>query len=84
MSTKYFAGILTVLLFLGLAAPSFGCPVCFGATDSPMVNGVQASVLFMIAMTYTVIVGGGVTFFFLRRRALRTSGAFSTVRKELS
>ncbi len=74
----------TVLLFLGLAAPAFGCPVCFGETDSPMVHGMQASVLFMVAVTYTLIVGGLVTFFVLRRRALSQSTIASAAGKELS
>jgi len=81
---KNLARAVTVLLLAALAAPAFGCPVCFGETDSPMVHGVQASVLFMVAVTYVLIVSGVVTFFVLRRRALRNSAVGAAVSKELS
>ena len=84
MSKKSLLQAFTVLLVLGFAAPAFGCPVCFGETDSPMVHGVQASVLFMVAVTYTLIVSGLVTFFVLRRRALRQSAVAAAASKELS
>lgn len=75
---------VAVLLLASLAAPAFGCPVCFGETDSPMVHGMQASVLFMVAVTYFLIVSGLVTFFVLRRKALRNSAALAAGSKELS
>jgi hypothetical protein len=84
MSKKSLLQAVTVLLVLGFAAPAFGCPVCFGETDSPMVHGVQASILFMVAVTYTLIVSGLVTFFVLRRKALRQSAAIAAAAKELS
>lgn len=81
---KNLARAMTVLLLAVLAAPAFGCPVCFGETDSPMVQGVQASVLFMVAVTYVLIVSGVVTFFVLRRRALGNSAVGAAASKELS
>ena len=65
---------LQALWVLALAA--FGkvaeaCPVCFGETDAPIVQGIEASVLFMIGVTYCLILGGVAMFFLLRRRALR-------------
>jgi len=81
---RHLARTVTVLLLAGLAAPAFGCPVCFGETDSPMVHGMQASVLFMVAVTYLLIVSGLVTFFVLRRKALRNAAALAAVSKELS
>lgn len=47
------------------------CPVCFGQTDSPIVKGIEASVLFMVGMTYFLILGGAALFIMLRRRARR-------------
>lgn len=81
---RHLARIVTVLLLSGLAAPAFGCPVCFGETDSPMVHGMQASVLFMMAVTYLLIVSGVVTFFVLRHKALRNAAVGAAGSKELS
>ena len=63
--------LLTLVLLLVSAAPSFACSVCFGETDSPMVQGLQVSVLFMVGVTYFVILGGVATFFVLRLKARR-------------
>lgn len=59
-------------LALWFVAPSSdACTVCFGKSDSAIVDGVQTSVLFMIGVTYFLLVGGVVTFLLLRRRALQ-------------
>lgn len=67
---------LSILAFvacamLGLASSAFGCTVCFGESDHPIVKGAEASVMFMVGVTYTVLGGGVVSFFLLRRRARR-------------
>ena len=59
-----------------LALAAFGkvaeaCPVCFGETDAPIVQGIEASVIFMVGVTYCLILGGVAMFIILRRRALR-------------
>lgn len=58
---------------LAFAASSAACPVCFGDSDDPIVKGVEASVLFMIGVTYCLLGGGVTTFLLLRRRARRLS-----------
>ena len=59
-------------IFLAAAAsPAWACSVCFGKADSPIVKGVELSVIFMVGVTYTVITGGFASFFLLRLRARR-------------
>lgn len=58
-------------LSMGLATTSrvYACAVCFGNSDDPIVQGVEMSVLFMIVLTYLLIMGGAVAFFVLRHRS---------------
>jgi membrane protein implicated in regulation of membrane protease activity len=66
-------------LALGLAAailaavvvPAWGCPVCFGESDAPIVKGVEMSVLFLVIVTYGLLISGVAMVVFLRRRARR-------------
>lgn len=62
---------LATLALLSLATSAFACPVCFGDSDDPIVKGVEASVLFMVGVTYFLLGGGVITFILLRRRAKR-------------
>lgn len=61
--------LLVIFLSIALAGQSLGCAVCFGDSDAPIVKGVEMSVLFMVGVTYSVILGGIAVFFLLRRRA---------------
>lgn len=63
--------VLASLAMLALASSAFGCTVCFGDSDAPIVKGLEASVLFLVAVTYTLLFGGVTTFILLRRRARR-------------
>ena len=78
MKTKRVATLLTVLFLLASAAPSFACSVCFGETDSPMVQNLQVSVLFMVGVTYFVILSGVATFFVVRARTRRAAAQAPT------
>ena len=49
----------------------FACPMCFGADDSPLIDGAKLGVLVMVGITLAVQ-GAFVAFFlYLRRRAKR-------------
>jgi len=49
----------------------FACPVCFGAEETPMIEGAKLGVLLLLAITLAVQ-GGFVGFFlYLRKRAKR-------------
>jgi len=45
------------------------CPVCFGASDSPLALGVNAGIYFLLAITVVVLAGFASFFVYLMRRA---------------
>lgn len=64
--------LLLLLTFaLAWAAEAAACPVCFGETDDPVVDGVRWSVIFLGGLVYLVLGGGVAMFIVLRRRAQR-------------
>lgn len=71
MNGTLFSRILVAFVAVAAAAPAFACPVCFGESDSPVARAADLSVLFMMIVTYAVIVGGLAAFFVLRFRARR-------------
>jgi hypothetical protein len=62
--------IVTVAaLTIGGSSTVFACPVCFGAAESPLIDGAKVGVLVMLVLTLAVQ-GGFVGFFlYLRKRA---------------
>lgn len=63
------AAAATVLLVFALAEPAFACPVCFGATDSPVAQGINLAILALLGITGAVL-GSFVAFFiYLAKRA---------------
>ena len=56
---------------IGGSSSVFACPVCFGALETPMIDGAKLGVLVLLAVTLAVQ-GGFVGFFlYLRKRAKR-------------
>ena len=49
--------------------PAAACPVCFGATDSPMAQGVNNGVFFLLAIVGMVQLGFVALFVSVRRHA---------------
>ncbi len=75
---KFRALMLSVFLVVALvvsASQAFGCPVCYGESDDQIIRGAELSVLFMVGITYTILMGGGALSFFLYRRRVRLSAA---------
>lgn len=68
---KHLARIVAAVVAVLAAAPAWACPVCFGETDSPMAHAAELSILFMVIVTYVVIVGGFAVFLALRVKARR-------------
>ena len=59
----------TAAIVIGGSSSVFACPVCFGALETPMVDGTKLGILAMLAITLAVQ-GGFVAFFlYLRKRA---------------
>ena len=51
----------------------FACPMCFGAEETPLIDGAKLGVLVLLAITLAVQ-GGFVSFFlYLRKRAKRNA-----------
>lgn len=48
------------------------CKVCYGAAESPIIEGMNLSIIFLLATTYFVLIGMTLTFFLRRRKALQT------------
>jgi hypothetical protein len=60
-----------VVVMIGGSATVLACPVCFGAEETPLIDGAKLGVLVMLVITLAVQ-GGFVGFFlYLRRRAKR-------------
>ncbi len=63
--------IMTAAAVLLGSSSLLACPVCFGAEETPMIDGAKLGVLVMLAVTLAVQ-GGFVGFFlYLRKRAKR-------------
>lgn len=64
---------LVAALVAGLLAPSaaHACPVCWGATDSPMAEGVNNGILFLLGVVLAVQIGFVGLFVAIRRRSRR-------------
>jgi len=62
---------VAAIVALGGTTTVFACPMCFGADESPLIDGAKLGVLVMVAITLAVQ-GAFVAFFlYLRRRAKR-------------
>ena len=76
MRVRNFALCATFAIFLiSVCGDALGCPVCYGESDDEILRGAELSVLFMVGLTYALLVGGGVLSFFLYRRHLRRRSA---------
>lgn len=56
-------------LLLAFAPVALGCPVCFGAPDDPMVQGVNKGIWVLLALVAFVQIGFGAMFWSFWRRA---------------
>jgi hypothetical protein len=60
-----------VLTMMMLAAPraALACPVCFGASDSPLANAINMGVIMMLGVVAVMLGSFGAFFIYLNRRA---------------
>jgi hypothetical protein len=59
------------LLVIAGRASLLACPVCFGAAETPLIDGAKLGVLVMLAVTFAVQGAFVAFFFYLRKRAKR-------------
>jgi hypothetical protein len=69
------AAAIALALVLVLPEVALACPVCFGASDAPIVDGVRMAVIALLGIT-TVVLGGFAAFFvYLMRQSQRAQAA---------
>ena len=62
--------IVTTLAAVMIGSTSLlACPVCFGAEESPLIDGAKLGVVVLVAITLAVQGGFVGFFFYLRKRA---------------
>lgn len=60
---------LVVLMVAAVTEPALACPVCFGASDAPAVQGMQMAIIALLIVTVAVLGGFAAFFIYLMRRA---------------
>ncbi len=69
--TRTIGMLAAVVVALGIStAPIHACATCFGAADSPQTHAMNAAIITMLGVTYTLFLAMAATAFFLWRRAL--------------
>jgi len=56
-------------VMIGGSTNILACPVCFGAADSPLIDGAKLGVVVLVAVTLAVQLGFVSFFLYLRKRA---------------
>jgi len=62
---------LVALMVVAMAEPALACPVCFGASDAPAVQGMRMAIIALLIVTVAVLGGFAAFFVYLMRRARR-------------
>lgn len=70
-SLRIFAFTAGLWILTGVSQAS-ACPVCYGASDSPMADGVNAAIIFLLGVTGTVLSGVVAFFVYMRKRTKLT------------
>ncbi len=65
---RWLVALLTALM-LAVPRAALACPVCFGQSDSPMAQGVNMGVYFLLGVVVAVLAGFAAFFVYLARRA---------------
>jgi hypothetical protein len=58
-------------VFIAGGSSVFACPLCFGAEETPLIDGAKLGVLVLLGITLAVQGGFLAFFLYLRRRAKR-------------
>jgi len=72
-TTRQARTYLATVVFVAIAGGTrlLACPVCFGAAETPMIDGAKLGVLVMLGITFMVQGAFVAFFFYLRKRAKR-------------
>ena len=66
---RFALAALIAVAVLGVAEPAMACPACFGASDSPMAQGMNNGIFFLLGVIGTVQIGFVALFVSFRRRS---------------
>jgi len=68
-SCRWAIRALLASLMLAVPRAALACPVCFGQSDSPMAQGVNMGIYFLLAVVVGVLAAFASFFVYLARRA---------------
>ncbi len=77
MNLRRVAPLLLLAVFVAAPRTALACPVCFGATDSPMQQASNMGILALLIVTVAMLGAFGLFFLHLMRRAADAAGAAS-------
>jgi hypothetical protein len=66
---------LAALALMLSPAPARACAACYGASDSPLAQGMNMGILFLLAVIGSVLVGISAFFIFVARNSARLAAA---------
>lgn len=61
--------LAAIAFVIAVPRAALACPVCFGATDAPMAQAMNAGIMFMLVIVTGVLVGFASFIVYLMRRA---------------
>ena len=67
--------VATLCLAAALPSTLLACPVCFGAADSPMTQGMNMGILSLLGITGTMLAGIATLLLRFRKRLARVKAA---------
>ncbi len=65
---RFVVAVVIAVAVLGAVAPAMACPVCFGESDSPMAQGMNNGIFFLLGVIGAVQIGFVALFVSFRRR----------------
>ena len=65
---RFAVAVVIAVAVLGAVEPAMACPVCFGESDSPMAQGMNNGIFFLLGVIGTVQIGFVALFVSFRRR----------------
>jgi hypothetical protein len=71
VSRRLFVTMLVAALLLAAPRQGFACPVCFGASDSPLAAAMNMGVFVMLGFVAVMLSAFAAFFVYLARRARR-------------
>jgi hypothetical protein len=67
--------VLLTMIILAAPRAALACPVCFGASDSPLAGAINMGVIMMLGVVAVMLASFGAFFVYLNRRAKLLEGS---------